>query len=372
MLLSLCRESIRLGHEVAVGTIVSPDDRSNELAELAISQGLRSVEFRMRDGIDVRGVGEIVEHVCNEQIDVVHSHGYKANALMAIFAARRRRWATTCTLHGWTSCKPTDRRKVYEYLERRVIGRIDHVVTVNDAIARKVWRRSLGDRVEVIANGVDVRVERLRPTERGRARDGVQLGLLAAGRLSLEKGFDLLIEAIGMLRGRGILVRVHVAGEGPERPRLEQRVAQLELESLVKFLGYNRDMQTLYANADCLVLSSRSEGLPMVVLESMAHRLPVVATPVGDVPNVLLEGKLGFLAESPSAESIAAAIGRAATSTEEDRLQMAERAYERVRDTYSIESSARRYSNAYATAMARRQRYRYDGLASADDGSKIG
>ena len=371
MLLSLARESIRLGHDVEIGTIVSPNDSSNPLAELASNQGLRAVPFLMRDGIYVRGVGEIVRHVKDEKIDVVHSHGYKANVLMAIFADRSRHWATTCSLHGWTSCKLTDRRKVYEIIERRLISRIDYVVAVNEAIAGRVERSALAGRLEVIANGVSVHADSARPADHARERQGASLVLLAAGRLSREKGFDLLIEAIGMLRERGVIARLEIAGEGPERRNLEQQVGQLELGSLVKFLGYSRDMTALYENADCLVLSSRTEGLPMVVLEAMAHRLPVVATPVGDVPKVLMAGDLGFLADRSDARSIAMAIDRAASTSKRNRQHMADRAYERVRREYSVESSTRKYLSAYASAIARVQSKRTLGRTRTERGDQI-
>ena len=129
--------------------------------------------------------------------------------------------------------------------------------------------------------------------------------LLAVGRLGAEKGFDMLIAAMCILRDRGVAARLRIAGEGPERPKLEAQIAAHSLGGIVELLGYQAGLSSLYRAADFFVLSSRTEGLPIVLLEAMAYGTPVIASAVGEVPTVLDDGRCGWLIEHLSADDIA-------------------------------------------------------------------
>jgi glycosyltransferase involved in cell wall biosynthesis len=140
--------------------------------------------------------------------------------------------------------------------------------------------------------------------------------LLSVGHLRREKGLDSLIQAVDLLRKRGRDVVLEVVGSGAFQGPLEQLTRQLGLAEQVKFSGHVQmgpALNDCYARADIFALPSLSEGSPKVVLEAMAHSVPVVATPVGNVPEVLEAGRRGVLVAAGNAAALAEGIDRLLT-----------------------------------------------------------
>ena len=131
------------------------------------------------------------------------------------------------------------------------------------------------------------------------------------GRLSPEKGVDLFLDACAVLVRKGLPFSALVAGDGPERTRLEAQHARLGLETRVHFVGQVWNVDALYRNLDLLVLPSRSEGLPNALLEAVQADVPVVATAVGAVPEVVGSSPAARLVPPGSSAALAEAIERA-------------------------------------------------------------
>jgi glycosyltransferase involved in cell wall biosynthesis len=133
----------------------------------------------------------------------------------------------------------------------------------------------------------------------------------AVGRLSEEKGFDLLIRAVHVLVRQGIDVGLVIAGQGRQREPLERLISDLGLRDRVRLAGFQSDLRPLYEAMDLFVLSSVREGLPNVVLEAMALELPVVATRVAGVPRLIADGENGLLVDIGDQAALVGAIERA-------------------------------------------------------------
>jgi glycosyltransferase involved in cell wall biosynthesis len=153
--------------------------------------------------------------------------------------------------------------------------------------------------VRVVVNGIDVREVRRRAglAPEGadavpRARRAVPL-VVANGRLAPQKGFDLLIEAHAQVVGAGVRHRLLITGDGPDRAALEALVRRLGVESSVELPGFSANPYPAMAAADVFVLSSRSEGLPLTLLEAMAVGAPIIATECGGGPRWLLGDSAG-------------------------------------------------------------------------------
>ncbi len=172
------------------------------------------------------------------------------------------------------------------------------------------------DRATVIYNPVDVvRIRRLAAqpaadaTFRSRRLDAGPLHLVAAGRLGREKGFDLLIEAIALLRDQS--VQLTILGEGSLRAELENLVRARGLTSRVRFAGFQANPYAWFARADAFVLSSRFEGFPNVLLEALACGTPIIATPArGGTAEIVRNASGAILAGEVSAAALAQAIDR--------------------------------------------------------------
>jgi len=131
------------------------------------------------------------------------------------------------------------------------------------------------------------------------------------GRLSPEKGVDLFLEACAVLVRKGIAFSAIVAGDGPGRARLEAQRARLGLETCVQFVGQVSNVDVIYDNLDLLVLPSRSEGLPNALLEAMRADVPIVATAVGAIPDVVGSSSAARLVAPGSVAALADAMERA-------------------------------------------------------------
>jgi glycosyltransferase involved in cell wall biosynthesis len=237
---------------------------------------------------------------------------------------------------------------LFETLDRLLLWRFDRVVVVSEPMRRVASRYVVSGRLALVPNGIELPVHRA-PVQRPNAEADDLLRILAIGRLSREKAYDRLVEAVGILDKSGISLLVTIAGEGDARHDLERQIADLGLQARVRLPGYVSDVDALYGEADLFVLCSRTEGLPLVLLEAMSHGIPVVATPVGEVPAVLGHGQFGCLLDDGSPQALADGIQRIAGSP--DAADVAARACLHVRAAYSVEKMAARYCEIYAASM---------------------
>jgi glycosyltransferase involved in cell wall biosynthesis len=233
-------------------------------------------------------------------VQALHCHDFTA-AVLGTVSARILEIPSMMTLHGSTYyTERWHRRSLLGWAARMSDG----VVAVSEAVGERLTRElSLGqEAVEVIPNGTSmVRGDR----ERGRRALGVTAGefvILSVGRVVRIKGFDVLTRAAPLIDPAGQSVRFLVAGEGGEREALE-RMNLAACGPRVEFLGMRNDVPDLLAGADLFVMPSLSEGLPMALIEAMAAGLPVVATRVGGIPEVVEDGHSGHLVapEDPGA-----------------------------------------------------------------------
>lgn len=181
------------------------------------------------------------------------------------------------------------------------------VVAVSDDLRRQVCASVPGvaSRVSVIRNGVPLpKAGGTPPAPSG----GGLLRIGVIGRLEPRKGVDRAIAALAGIAG----VVLDVVGDGPSRAALERQVARLGLGPRVRFWGYRRDPETIVAQTDAVLCSSHTEGLPVALLEAMALGRPVIAVPVGGVPEIVCDGDSGWLAPDRSDGALAATL-RAAT-----------------------------------------------------------
>jgi glycosyltransferase involved in cell wall biosynthesis len=172
----------------------------------------------------------------------------------------------------------------------------------------------------MIPNAIDAETFQRR-TEKGEAKrrfgiaeDRVVVG--AVGRLSAEKGFDLLIRAVDRLISEGLSLELVIAGEGPAREELEKVVASAANRDRLRLLGHCPDVMPFYESMDIFALSSLREGLPNALLEAMSMEVPTVATRIAGVPKVIEDGVSGFLIEAGNETALADAIRRLAVDAE--------------------------------------------------------
>jgi glycosyltransferase involved in cell wall biosynthesis len=266
---------------------------------------LRQVRRPLSVWRDVLGLLELLALVRHEQPHIVHVNSAKAGALGRIAAWLGRVPIRIYTVHGWAfRAHGGAASTVYRWAERF----LRPLTTVTVCVAESERRAGLAARTcderttVVIRNGVDPGGFEAGEHHSGRPR------LVTVGRLQAPKDAVTLIRALAALRGHS--AEAVLVGDGPDRPTVEEEVRRFGLESTVELLGERDDVPELLRRADVFVLSSNSEGLPLSILEAMAARLPVVASNVGGVPEVVVDGDTGLLVPPGDPQSLAAAIER--------------------------------------------------------------
>jgi glycosyltransferase involved in cell wall biosynthesis len=354
VVLELATEQHRLGHRPAIVSIGTPKSDEKPIEREARQRQIEVFPVRMAAGFNLLGMRRLVKLAREQSADVMHAHGYKPDILLGFVPRRLRRGALVTTIHGYTHTGGLNRMAVYGWLDRRALGRMDGVVLVHDGMRAVQGLDRLHDpRWRVIENGIPVNpaaVPRSALDPRLLAFCGARPVVGAVGRLSREKGFDVLLDAFAAAVRDGLEARLVIMGEGPERAALEAAVAQRGLGHRVQLPGFVADAPSYLPLFDVLVLPSRSEGLPMTLLEALRAEVPVVATRVGGVPAVLDEGRRGLLVPPGDARALADGIRMLVC----DRVQasaMAAAGRRAVAEHFTSARMAERYVALYRDAL---------------------
>jgi glycosyltransferase involved in cell wall biosynthesis len=299
-------------------------------------------------------LGELTGLLRRWSADVLCCHGYKAD-LLGWCAARRAGIPVVAVSHGWTAA--TLKVRLNELLDRWVLRWMDGTVCVSEAQALKVRRAGVPpDRTVVIRNAIQSAATTVSDTGAQRLADLFAVAprrfVLAAGRLSPEKGFDQLIEAASIVVAAEPAVGFVLFGDGPECEPLSRQIFERRLQRHVVLAGFRRDWQRFLPQADLFALASHTEGLPVVVLEALAAGAPVVATAVGGTPEVVTDGATGYLV--PAREP-AALAGRILDLLRDDarRREMGNAGRQRVREDFTFASQSVQYQRLFERLCTR-------------------
>ena len=322
------------------------------LADAARRAGARYVPLRhvrrpLHPLEDLRGLLELVRLFRRERPAAVHANSSKAGILGRLAAVAAGVPVRLFTVHGWAfKAHGGLAARAYLWADRLM----SPITTTTICVAESERQAGLRahtcrrDRTVVIHNGV----------EPGRRRDAAAtappVSLISVGRLRAPKDFVTLLRAVATLEPGSF--RLRIAGDGPERPALEEEAAHLGLDGAVELLGTREDVGDLLAAADVFVLSSDSEGLPMSVLEAMASGLPVVASAVGGIPELVRDEGTGVLVPPRDPGALAAAL-EALIAQPALRARLGEAGRRRIEHDFSLAEFRRAHLEIYRTALRR-------------------
>jgi glycosyltransferase involved in cell wall biosynthesis len=277
--------------------------------------------------------GLLADEVRARGDDHVHAHFVNVAATVAWLSAELAGRPWSFTMHGPLDFDEVERHRIAEKVARARL-----VVCISD-FARAQLMRLVDpvhwDKLHVVHCGV-------LPSEYGPPRTpSGTFEIASVGRLAPMKGFGILLEALAALRRDGVDARLTLAGDGPQRSALEAAARRLGIADSVTFAGAlgADEVSALLRRADVFCLPSFAEGVPVVLMEAMASRLPVVATAVMGVPELVRSGESGLLVPPGRAEPLAAALGELAADPElRERMGAAGRAT--VKAEFDVERSA--------------------------------
>lgn len=296
-----------------VGLFLLPSETGNQYHQAATRRGVEVIPVTSSHPYDPRVVKTLVGIVKAHRIHIVHSHEYKSD-LLAYLVSRVYPIPIMTTIHGWITNSLKSRFAVG--ISRRVLRHFERVVAVSGETKRRVLACGVPEeRVVVIHNAIVTENYRPEAHARGylRARFGLPSDALIVGnigRLSPEKGQrDFVTAAVPLVREYPNAYFALV-GDGAERAALERQAGELGLGDRVLFTGHLQDVRPAYRDIDILALTSHTEGLPNVVLESLCMNTPVLATDVGGTSDIVQDGVTGLLVPHESPRAIAEGLRR--------------------------------------------------------------
>jgi glycosyltransferase involved in cell wall biosynthesis len=265
-----------------------------------------------RGAWDWQVVPQLVQICRRERVRIWHGHDYKSNMLGLLV---RMLWPMhlVTTVHGWV--KQTRRTPLYYAIDRLCLPYYESVICVSKDLHEHCLACGVpARRCSLIENAIDTeQYSRRLPVGEAKRRLGFppeRSVIGAVGRLSEEKGFDYLIRSTAALVKAGFDVSLLIVGEGDRAPYLRSLITELSCAGRVALLGYRSDLTELYQAMDIFALSSLREGLPNVLLEAMALEIPIVATSVAGVPQLIRDGETGLLVPAQSVTQLTAALAR--------------------------------------------------------------
>ena len=332
-------------------------------AELALmrdleAQGVRVLSLARRGKLHLAAWRPLVAYMRREHVQVLHGHMFGSNVWAAVLGPLAGVPVIVAHEHGWSY----EGQPVRRFLDRVLVARSSSAIIASSELARTRMveveridpRRT---RLVYIRNGIAQPV----PSDRSiRAElaipDSAPL-VVAVARLDPYKSLHVLVEAAQRLVSEFPGIRVVIAGEGTERPRLERLIADLRLGDAVKLLGARPDVPDLIAACDVGTLCSYSETTPLAIMEYMALGKAVVATRAGGIPDLIEDQVHGLLVEPEDPAALAEAIATLLRDPERAR-DMGRRGSERQQQEFSIDAVARRVEALYQDLLARRAKPR--------------
>lgn len=324
---------------------------------------IEAVPLALSSPVELRSCTRFARILRERDVDVVHSHMFRASLCASPIARLCRVPVTIETAHvrehwrkGWLKSK---------YFVDRLAGHsVDEYIAVSNAIGRYLTeeKRLPKRKVTVITNGCDLErfhpahpiASDLRPSLGLRETDRV---LLVAARLEPQKGHRVLLEALPDVLREFPNVKVLCLGDGQLRGELEERSRTLGLEGAVFFLGHRLNIPDWLALAEFTVLPSFYEGLPLAAIESLAAGRTLVATAVDGTAEVVVHEKTGLTVPAGDAPLLANAIKRLLRDTHL-RKTMAVAGRQWVMEHFSQTQQVRETENVYIRALARKRHER--------------
>jgi len=345
----LCRDLVRLGHDVTM--VTSRSKRESPRRERVDGVHVIRTWFPRRRspaGWAAHTAASIPQYLPRaRQADVLHAQTF-ASAPPGMIARRLYGKPLVLTLHTSHFLRLA-RKPAWQPVLRRIIRSADWLLASSAEIRDVALGLYAHPRAEALTNGVDTAIFQPVAPSLPR-RNGVQR-VIVPRRLFEKNGVEYFIRAMPLLRARANVDAV-IVGDGPLREALETLARELGVSAAVEFLGArpNREMPGLLASADAAVIPSLMEATSVAALEAMSCELPVAASRVGGLPEII-DASVGVLFEPGDPESLARAVlellGRA------DRAELGRRARERVVQHWSLDRLARRHVEIYETLLAR-------------------
>ena len=345
VVLELAKYLPEFGYQSVLGIPIEAGQPPSEFAATAENLGYETVLLPIKGAFDTKILKSIRQLVQRNNIELIHSHGYREDFYTIFSRTDAKRVATN---HLWK--RTTWRLKAYAYLDAWLLRHFQSVIAVSQPVESDMIAAGIPNKlINTIANGIDSArfAELIEKKQAAKSlnipADKIVIGTLSS--LTIEKGINHLIEALAVLNTKAENFHLLIVGSGEEQVSLEQAVRHYNLGDNVSFAGRRSDISNVLSAIDIFALPSLNEGLPMALLEAMAAGKAVIATNVGDVHTVVNE-HTGILIEPANANQIANSLTELANDTALIQ-QYGDTAKHYVEEHFSSYAMAKSYATIY-------------------------
>lgn len=332
-------------YTVDVCTLYATNDAKN--IEEIKKKNVRIWSLDLKNKYMLSSVGKIKKIIEKENYDIVHVHLFPASAFVAfssLFLPNNIRYI-------FTEHSTINRRrsiKIFKIIDGLIYNRYVKIICISKQVQNSLikWVPKIKEKIEIIPNGIPMN------SKSNNSPIIKKYDALFVGRLVHQKGINFLLEAVSILQKKyKKIIRVAIVGDGPLKKALIKMCEELEIKDSVEFLGFQRDVDQIMRFSRVLVLPSRWEGFGLVLLEAMKNKLPIIATNVGGIPEIITNGHEGILVPKENPKILANSINGVLENSEL-RNQFIQNAYKKVQNHYSIENYAHNMFNLYSKMMS--------------------
>jgi len=346
VILELASSSSDHGYESVVGVIHDSRDSYPELATTAEQRNIRYRVFPASRRIDMACIKDIRRYIKAENIDVIHTHGYREDLYALLSHTGKHICATN---HLWKRSNIT--LKLYAFIDSIAMSQIDKVVAVSQPILDEMKNSPFisNKKLSMISNGIDTK--KFHPDNTSTIRSEFNINpdtilITAVSSLTSEKGHRYLLDALAQLKSTISDFHLLIIGDGVERTNIELQINTLDLSNQVTLLGRRSDISNIHAATDIYALPSLIEGLPMSLLEAMASGVCSVATNVGDISKCIDNNVTGIIIKPRDADALMHAI-QTLCLDESMRDRIGSAAAKLIQEKFSTETMAGKYNELY-------------------------
>ncbi len=331
-------------YSVDVCTLYSTNDSKDKKEIEKKNIRVWSLDFKKKyNPLSIIRIKNIIER---EQYDIIHVHLFPSSAIVALSSL----FLSNNISYIFTEHSTFNRRrllKIFKMIDALIYRRYLKIICISRQVRKSLveWMPQVKLKTEIIPNGIPIHSK----------SDSHQLikkyDILFVGRLVPQKGIRYLLEAINILQNKYKKnVKVAIVGEGPLGKKLKTMCEKLKIDRSVEFLGFRRDIDQLMKSSKLFVLPSCWEGFGIVLIEAMKNRLPIVATNVGGIPEIITDGNEGVLVPKENPEILASSINYV---LEDKKLcnKFIQNAYKKVQKEYSIEKYTNTMLNLYSNIV---------------------
>jgi L-malate glycosyltransferase len=328
-----------------------------ELSKRARKLGIKTVLFKQSSQFDMSITKRIGQYINENKIDIVHTHGPRAN-LFGAFLKKRTSFTWITTIHS----DPRDdfmgqgiKGKIFTQLNLWAIKRADHYFAISDKFKDILIGFGIErNKITTIVNGIKFDVEPSKHYNRidFNLKDN-DLVVIMVARLEKVKDHTTALEALKKVIPHNPSIKLVLVGEGTEKQEIDSLVNRLGLEDHVLLLGHREDVTELFSLADLSLLTSKSESFPLVLLEAARAGVPAITTNVGGVSKMIPSEEFGWVAEVKDAEQIGQYILKASRLKREGKLpNIGINFHQHCSNQFSIDNQAKHIYDTYTLLLA--------------------